>query len=60
MVAETVTYSDIADRQIGLGIALIVTGLLAGALLQYTRRIRYMPSYFIANFSFFKSMYNYI
>lgn len=56
MVAETITYADIADRTIGLGIALIVTGLIAGIAIQLTKRIRQMPAYFVASFEFFKGI----
>lgn len=54
MVASTVAYNDLQDRQIGLGIATVVLGVLAGIVLQYTRRVRNMPSYFVANYSFFR------
>lgn len=50
MVADTISYTDIADREVGLGIAVIVTGIIAGVLIQLTRRIRHMPAYFVANF----------
>jgi hypothetical protein len=57
MVAETVVYSDIADRSVGLGIAVVITGLLAGIVIQLTRRIRQMPAYFVSTFEFFKGNY---
>ena len=52
-MATTVSYADLQNRIIGLGIATAVTGILAGILLQFTRRIRNMPSYFKSNFSIF-------
>lgn len=54
MAAQTVNYTDLENRIIGLGIATAVTGILAGILLQFTRRIRNMPSYFKSNFSAFR------
>ncbi len=54
MVAETISYDDISSRYVGLGIAVIVTGVIAGILIQLTRRMRQMPAYFVANFEFFK------
>jgi len=54
MVAETVVYSDIENRSVGLGIAVVITGLLAGIIIQLTRRIRQMPAYFVSTFEFFK------
>lgn len=57
MVAETVVYSDIANRSVGLGIAVVITGLLAGIVIQLTRRIRQMPAYFVSTFEFFKGNY---
>lgn len=56
MVAQTVGYNDLQDRQIGLGIATVVLGVLAGVILQYTRRVTSMPSYFVANYSFFRGI----
>lgn len=50
-MATTVGYNDLQNRVIGLGIATGVIGILAGILLQFTRRIRNMPAYFKSNFS---------
>lgn len=48
------SYNDLTGRVIGLGIATGVTGILAGLMLQFTRRIRNMPAYFKNNFSLFQ------
>jgi hypothetical protein len=50
-MAETISYADLEDRVIGLGIATGVMTILAGILLQITRRVRNMRSYIRAIFS---------
>ena len=59
-MATTISYNDLQNRVIGLGIATGVCGILAGILLQFTRRIRNMPAYFKSNFAFMqgKPYYN--
>ena len=52
--STTVTFTQLSDRYVGMAIAVVITGLIAGALLQYTRRFRNMPSYFRSTFSFFR------
>lgn len=50
-MAETVAYSDLEDRIIGLGIATTVTMMISGILLQTTRRVRNIRSYLRSHFS---------
>ena len=52
--AATVAYTDLSNKYVGLGIATAVTVVIAGILLQFTRRIRNMPSYFRSNYSCFQ------
>mgnify|MGYP006995454319 CR=1 FL=1 len=58
MVAETVAYSALSNRVVGLGIAVVVLGFIAGILLQITRRVRNMPTYFASTYSFFRGSYS--
>ena len=59
MSSQTVVYSQLSNKYIGMAIAVAITGVIAGALLQFTRRFRNMPAYFKANYSFFKGKKNY-
>lgn len=54
MASATVPLSELNDNYVGLAIATLVIMILAGICLQYTRRFRRMPAYFLAHFSFFK------
>ena len=54
MTAQTVNYTDLSDRYVGIGIATAVSVVIAGILLQFTRRIRNMPSYFRSNYTCFQ------
>lgn len=57
MVAQTVAYLALSEKLVGLGIAVVVLGFIAGIILQITRQLRNMPAYFVANFAFFKGKY---
>lgn len=54
MVAKTVAFSGLSEKYVGLAIATIITGILAGVVLQLTRRLRHIPAYFASHFAFFK------
>jgi len=58
-MATTVAFTDLENKFIGLGIACGVTAILAGAILQYTRRIKGIPSYLRSNFSLLKGTFHY-
>ena len=60
MVADTVAFTGLSDKFIGLGIATIVIAVVAGVALQRTRRFRKMPAFFVSTFPSLKSITSYI
>ena len=55
MSADTINFVVLADKNFGLGIATIVLAVLAGVILQFTRRFRRMPAFFVSTFTSLKS-----
>ena len=55
MAADTVAFTGLSDKYIGLGIATIAVAIVAGVALQRTRRFRKMPAFFVATFPSLKS-----
>lgn len=60
MSSLTVTYSQLSDKEIPLGILVAVFSVIAITLVQYTKRIRKIPAYLKSNFSTFKSIFDFI
>lgn len=60
MSSSTVTYSQLSDKEIPLGILVAVFSVIAITLVQYTKRIRKIPAYLKSNFSTFKSIFDFI
>ena len=55
MVADTVAFTGLEDKYIGLGVATIALAVIAGVALQRTRRFRKMPAFFVSTFPSLKS-----
>lgn len=58
MAADTVAFTGLNDKYIGLGIATIAVAIIAGVALQRTRRFRKMPAFFVATFPSLKSKHS--
>ena len=56
MSSSTVTYSQLSEKEIPLGIIVAVFSVIAISLVQYTKRVRKIPAYLKSNFATFKSM----
>ena len=54
-MSDTATLDNFDNREVGLAIATTIATIISGFILQYTRKLKNMPSYFRTHFTFFRS-----